>query len=61
MHSNFNIQLWCKRDNHPVISCCITGTSDKAWLRSLFFLDFLALEDGTDTLSPNKGLPFDAA
>jgi hypothetical protein len=27
------------------------------------FLDFLALEDGTDTLSRNvgKGLPFDAA
>jgi hypothetical protein len=29
----------------------------------LFFLDFLTLEDGTDTLSRNvgKGLPFDAA
>jgi hypothetical protein len=31
--------------------------------KRLFFLDFLALEDGTETLSRNvdKGLPFDVA
>jgi hypothetical protein len=44
------------RDNVPV-------PSSRFKKSNLFFLDFLVLEDGTDTLSRNvrKGLPFDAA
>jgi hypothetical protein len=47
------------RDNVSVPSSRVKESQEE----KLFFLDFLTLEDGTDTLSRNvgKGLPLDAA
>jgi hypothetical protein len=47
------------RDNISVPSSTVKKSKESSFL---FFLDFLTLEDGTDTLCRNvgKGLPFDA-